>query len=175
MACSIYLSGRGISTRIWGTRLDPGTGGASHHLGLACGGGVCHADRCSSVFPRTLGHRRRSHTPASGSKDVARSLPRRPANALRPRLVALETFTERGALHLGRGDRAGNRHRSMIAGFIGWTTFMVDRSDRERKRLEEALQLRQEHLDRLLSTWRNRKPKPGYASWSRWGSPEPCF
>ena len=29
---------------------------------------------------------------------------------------------------------------------------MVDRSDRERKRLEEALQLRQEHLDRLLST-----------------------
>jgi len=41
---------------------------------------------------------------------------------------------------------------SMIAGFIGWTTFIVDRSDRERKRLEEALQLRQEHLDRLLNT-----------------------
>jgi PAS domain S-box-containing protein len=40
---------------------------------------------------------------------------------------------------------------SMIAGFIGWTTFIVDRSDRERKRLEDALQLRQEHLDRLLN------------------------
>jgi signal transduction histidine kinase/CHASE3 domain sensor protein len=34
---------------------------------------------------------------------------------------------------------------SMIAGFVGWTTFMIDRSDRERRRLEEALQLRQEH------------------------------
>ena len=34
----------------------------------------------------------------------------------------------------------------MITGFVGWTTFMVDRSDRERKRLEEALQLHQEHL-----------------------------
>ena len=31
----------------------------------------------------------------------------------------------------------------MTASFIGWTTFMVDRSDRERKRLDEALQLRQ--------------------------------
>jgi PAS domain S-box-containing protein len=40
---------------------------------------------------------------------------------------------------------------SMIAGFVGWTTFIVDRSDRERKRLEEALQLRQEHLDQLLN------------------------
>ena len=39
----------------------------------------------------------------------------------------------------------------MIAGFIGWTTFIVDRSDRERKRLEEALHLRQDHLDRLLN------------------------
>jgi len=39
----------------------------------------------------------------------------------------------------------------MIAGFIGWTAFIVDRSDRERKRLEEALQLRQEHVDRLLN------------------------
>ena len=41
---------------------------------------------------------------------------------------------------------------SMIAGFIGWTTFIVDRSDREQKRLEEALQLPPEHLDRLLNT-----------------------
>ena len=41
---------------------------------------------------------------------------------------------------------------SMIAGFIGWTTFIVDRSDRERKGLEEALHLRQEHLDRLLNS-----------------------
>lgn len=40
---------------------------------------------------------------------------------------------------------------SMLAGFVGWTTFIVDRSDRERKRLEEVLQLRQEHLDRLLN------------------------
>jgi PAS domain S-box-containing protein len=40
---------------------------------------------------------------------------------------------------------------SMIAGFIGWTTFIVDRSDRERKRLEQALQFRQEHLDQLLN------------------------
>jgi PAS domain S-box-containing protein len=39
---------------------------------------------------------------------------------------------------------------SMLAGFIGWTTFIVDRSDRERKRLEEALQLRQGHLHQLL-------------------------
>jgi len=39
---------------------------------------------------------------------------------------------------------------SMMAGFIGWTTYIVDRSDRERKGLEEALQLRQEHLDRLF-------------------------
>jgi PAS domain S-box-containing protein len=40
---------------------------------------------------------------------------------------------------------------SMIAGFVGWTTFMVDRSDRERKRLEEALQLHQEHQDRSVN------------------------
>ena len=40
---------------------------------------------------------------------------------------------------------------SMIAGFVGWTTFMVDRSDRERKRLEEALQLHQEHVDRSVN------------------------
>jgi CHASE3 domain sensor protein len=40
---------------------------------------------------------------------------------------------------------------SMIAGFIGWTIFIVNRSDRERKRVEEALQLPQEHLDRLLN------------------------
>ena len=40
---------------------------------------------------------------------------------------------------------------SMIAGFVGWITVMIDRSDRERKRLEEVLQLRQEHLDRLLN------------------------
>jgi PAS domain S-box-containing protein len=40
---------------------------------------------------------------------------------------------------------------SMIAGFAGWTTVMIDRSDRERKRLEEVLQLRQEHVDRLLN------------------------
>jgi PAS domain S-box-containing protein len=39
----------------------------------------------------------------------------------------------------------------MIAGFIGWTTFIVDRSDRERERLEDALQLRHDQLDRLLN------------------------
>jgi signal transduction histidine kinase/CHASE3 domain sensor protein len=40
---------------------------------------------------------------------------------------------------------------SMIAGFVVWTIFMVDRSDRERKRLEEALQLHQEHQDRSVN------------------------
>ncbi len=41
---------------------------------------------------------------------------------------------------------------SMIGAFVGWTAFIVDRSDRERTRLEEALQLREGHLDRLLNT-----------------------
>ena len=63
----------------------------------------------------------------------------------------------------------------MIAGFIGWTTFMVDRSDRERKKLEEALQLRQEHLDRLLNTMEEPETEARFPSWSRWGLPEPCF
>ena len=39
---------------------------------------------------------------------------------------------------------------SMIAGFVGWTTFMIDRSDRERKRLEEALQLHPVYQGRFV-------------------------
>ena len=40
----------------------------------------------------------------------------------------------------------------MIAGLVGWTAFMVDRSDRERKRVAEALQIPDEHLEQLFST-----------------------
>jgi hypothetical protein len=55
-----------------------------HLVGLACGGSVCHADRRSPVLTRTLGDGRRSHPPASGSKDVARSVSRCTAGALCP-------------------------------------------------------------------------------------------
>jgi len=40
---------------------------------------------------------------------------------------------------------------AMLAGFIGWTAFIVDRGDAERKKLEEALQVGKEQLDRLLN------------------------
>jgi CheY-like chemotaxis protein len=64
---------------------------------------------------------------------------------------------------------------SMIAGFSGWTTFIVDRSDRERKRMEEALRLRQEHLDRLLNAVEEPETEARLRIWSRRVSPEPCF
>jgi CHASE3 domain sensor protein len=40
---------------------------------------------------------------------------------------------------------------AMLAGFIGWTAFIVDRSDAERKKLEEELQISRGQLDRLLN------------------------
>jgi hypothetical protein len=39
---------------------------------------------------------------------------------------------------------------AMLAGFVGWISFMVDRSDAERKKLEEVLQVSQEQLNQLL-------------------------
>ena len=39
----------------------------------------------------------------------------------------------------------------MLAGFIGWTAFIVDRSDAERKKLEEELQVSRGQLDQFLN------------------------
>jgi PAS domain S-box-containing protein len=39
---------------------------------------------------------------------------------------------------------------AMLAGFVGWIAFIVDRHDAERKKLEEVLQVSQEQLNQLL-------------------------
>jgi PAS domain S-box-containing protein len=39
---------------------------------------------------------------------------------------------------------------AMLAGFVGWIAFIVDRSDVQRKKLEEVLQVSQEQLNHLL-------------------------
>ena len=39
---------------------------------------------------------------------------------------------------------------AMLAGFIAWMAFIIDRSDAERKKVEEALHVSKEELDRLL-------------------------
>ena len=48
---------------------------------------------------------------------------------------------------------------AMLAGFIGWTALLVDRSDDEQKKVEEALHLGQEQVDRLLE--RMEQPESG--------------
>jgi PAS domain S-box-containing protein len=40
---------------------------------------------------------------------------------------------------------------AMLAGFIGWTALVVDRSDDEQRKVEEALHLDQEQVERLLA------------------------
>jgi PAS domain S-box-containing protein len=49
---------------------------------------------------------------------------------------------------------------SLLAGFIAWIAFIVDRGDTERAKLEEALHISKDQLDRLVDRIDNRSDEP---------------
>jgi hypothetical protein len=48
---------------------------------------------------------------------------------------------------------------AMLAGFIAWMAFVMERSEAERRKLEEALQIGKDQLDRLLDRVEEQQPE----------------